>query len=419
MSTKYSRFEVDWWIIQKRFIYLIVIFVSLLVIGGAVSLYVWKYGNPFNRPVTVSEALAGARFISLEGDVRIVRAATRETVVANSQTQLYPGDTVQTQADGRARITLADGSTLVVRPNSTVIIRDNTSTEGGQKTHVRVAVDRGQINVRTEQQPESATNVVETKQTQNKLASETSASFGVNLEDKTEEIRVGSGSMETTTSSGEKTVVRGGEYVSVNPSGTLARRERLLDVPSAVEPRDLERIVVGANGAAHVLLRWQRPAMGVPAYYRVEVATSPFFVAAGKVIERDQLVATEFNASDLRPGVYFWRVRATASSGQASDWSEPQKFSIAPRGSGDQVPVSDISLDYVGGNIYLIRGRAQPGTTIRSAERETLTDSKESFQLQITVPEGKRQITIEAQDPQGNRSQYKVPLSHGAARTRK
>jgi hypothetical protein len=149
------------------------------------------------------------------------------------------------------------------------------------------------------------------------------------------------------------------------------------------------------------------------------VATSPFFVAAGKVIERDQLVSTEFNATDLRPGVYFWRVRATAASGQVSDWSDPQKFVIVTGGTGQSVAVTGLSAEYVGGNIYLIRGRAQYGTTIRVAEREALVGSDETFQIQTTVPAGAREVTLEAQDSQGNSSQYKVPLAAGAERKTK
>jgi hypothetical protein len=158
-------------------------------------------------------------------------------------------------------------------------------------------------------------------------------------------------------------------------------------------------------------LKWQRPQSGTPSYYRVEVATSPFFVADGKVIERDQLVATEFGASDLRPGVYFWRVRATASSGQASDWSDPLKFIVAPRGTGSQVVVSALSAELLGGNLYLVRGRAEPGTTIRLGGRETIVATDGSFQVQVTAARSTRDVTLEAQDPQGNSSQYKVALS--------
>lgn len=410
-NSRPTRFNMDWWVVPKRIVYLFVCLLLIACAAAGATLYVWKYGNPLNRVGTQTQAPNGARFISFEGDVRVVRATTRATVAAGSETQLYPGDTVQTGADGRARIGLADGSTLVVRPNTTSTLRANTgATNEGQKTNVRVAVDSGQISYRTEQQTDGGTNVVETKQTENKIAAQTGASFAVNP-DKTEEIRVGEGALETTTRDGGKIVLRGGEYAAVNPSGNFAKRERLLDIPAPLEPRDLAKVFVGANGAADVAIKWQRPASGQAAHYRVEVATSPFFVPAGKVFERDQLIATNFNASDLRSGVYFWRVRATAASGQTSDWSEPQKFIVAPGGTGQQVAISNWSTEHVGGQIYLARGHAEPGTTVRINGREALVAGDASFQLQITVPEASREVLVEARDPQGNKNQYRLPLN--------
>src|SRR5712691_171024 len=327
MITKVGHFEIEWWVIQKRAIYIaLLVLISCVLVAGA-SLYVWKYGNPLKNVAMRTDLPAGARFMAFEGDVRVIRSSTREVIVANSDTQLYPGDTVQTQADGRARINMADGSTVVVRPNSTIIIRDNASAEDGKRSNVHVVVDSGEMLVRTEQQSEGAKNVIETPKTQNQIGGQTASSFGVNPEG-TEEIRVNSGSVESGNRSGERTALQGGEYVSVNQSGTLSKPQRLLEVPQPLQPRNLERVFVSGNGSATVALRWQKPPSGVPSYYRVEVATSPFFVAEGKVIERDQLVATQFNASDLRQGAYFWRVRATDTSGQTSDWSEPLKFLI-------------------------------------------------------------------------------------------
>jgi hypothetical protein len=163
-------------------------------------------------------------------------------------------------------------------------------------------------------------------------------------------------------------------------------------------------------------LKWQRPQSGTPAYYKVEVATSPFFVAGGKVIERDQLGSTEFTASDLRPGVYFWRVRATASSGQTSEPSDPKKFIIAARGTGSSVPVSNLAAELLGGSIYLIRGRAEPGTTIRVAGRETIVPSEGSFQVQVTAPSGTQEIRIDAEDSRGNVTPYRVSLTARSGR---
>jgi FecR protein/Fibronectin type III domain len=417
MSTKSHRFAFDWWVVEKRAIYLMITgFVLFLLVIGA-ALYVWKYGNPLKNVGVNSKPSTGARFISFEGDVRVIRAATRENIAASSDTELFPGDTVQTQASGRARVGMADGSTLVVRPNSTITIRDNASGDDGKRTNVHVVVDSGQMYVRTEQQPEGTTNVVETPKTKSNLGNQTGASFGVTAEG-TEEIRVNAGVIETTNRSGEKTALHGGEYVSVNPSGTISRPQKLLDVPQPSQPHDLEKVFVSGNGAANIALKWLAPQSGTPSYYRVEVATSPFFVSDGKVIERDQLASTEFTASDLRPGTYFWRVRASAVSGQTSDWSEPQKFTVATRGSGSQVAVANLTADLLGGNIYLVRGRSEPGTTIRISGRETLTASDGNFQLQITARSGETQLTVEALDPRGNSSQYRVTLSGRSARAR-
>jgi hypothetical protein len=414
MVTKTSHFHFDWWIVQKRALHLAIAIAVVLLGICAAGVYVWKYGNPLKRVVLKTELPAGARFESFEGDVRVIHAATREVVLASSDVQLYPGDTVQTQADGRARIAMADGSTVVVRPNSTIIIRDNASADGEQKSNVHVVVDSGQMLVRTQDQSEGAKNVVETAKTKNEVGAQTQASFGVNPEG-TEEIRVNAGTVASENRSGERTTLRSGEYVSVNQSGTIAKPQRLLEVPQPAQPRDLEKIMVGNNRSANVALRWLKPQSGLASHYRVEVATSPFFVPEGKVIERDQLVSTQFSANDLRPGAYFWRVRATATSGQTSDWSEPLKFIVASASTGSgSVVVTRLSTTYLGGDLYIIRGSSAPGTTISAMGREALVGADGTFQMQITATSGTREVTVFAFDPQGNRSLYRLALTRSA-----
>ena len=161
MRTKEGHFQIEWWVIQKRAIYFAVLVgISCMLLAGA-WLYVSKYGNPLKNVAMRTDLPPGARFMSFEGDVRVIRSATREVIVASNDTQLYPGDTVQTQADGRARINMADGSTVVLRPNSTIIIRDNAGAEDGKRSNVHVVVDSGQMLVRTQPQGEGQ-NVIET-----------------------------------------------------------------------------------------------------------------------------------------------------------------------------------------------------------------------------------------------------------------
>ena len=415
MITKVGHFEIEWWVIKKRAIYIAVLTVISCAVAAGAWLYVSKFGNPLKNVALRTDLPAGARFMSFEGDVRVIRSATREVIVASNDAQLYPGDTVQTQADGRARINMADGSTVVLRPNSTIIIRDNAGAEDGKRSNVHVVVDSGQMLVRTQPQGEGQ-NVVETPKTQNTIGEQTQASFDVNPEG-TEKIRVNSGSVESQNRTGERASLQGGQYIAVNQSGTMSKPQRLLEAPQPLQPRNLERVFVSGNGSATVALRWQKPQSGVPSYYRVEVATSPFFVAEGKVIERDQLVATQFSASDLRQGVYFWRIRATDPSGQISDWSEPLKFLITTQGAGvSAVPVSNLTSVYLGGNVYVIRGTTAPGTSVRVSDREARAASDGNFQIQITAPSGTREVTIQASDSQGNNSQYRVPLTSPGSR---
>ncbi len=398
---------------SKRAIYIVIALLLMLAAAGGIAVYGWLYGNPFKHIAANIGVPAGARFLSFDGDVRVVRAQTRESLLARSDTQLYPGDIVQTQADGRARIQLADGSTLLVKPNSVVTIRDNTGGENGSRTNVRVAVARGQVNVRTEQQTEGSKNIVETQLTRNNLAGQTSASFGVH-EDNTEDVRVLNGAVDTTTRGGEHQVLQPGEYVAFNQSGSIKSREHLLDVPTPLLPHDLDKILTGQSGAASVALRWQRPASGTPNHYRVEIATSPFFVAAGKVSERDQLEATDFNVGDLRPGVYFWRVRAVAQSGQTSEWSEPQKFTVATGAPpAERVAVANVTFEYIAGHIYIARGRTQAGNAIRIAGREALAAPDGTFQLQFTAPPGTREVALEIEDPHGNKAYARQKLGGG------
>jgi hypothetical protein len=92
------------------------------------------------------------------------------------------------------------------------------------------------------------------------------------------------------------------------------------------------------------------------------------------------------------------------------------KFIVATRGTGSQVAVSNLSAELLGGSLYLVRGRAEPGTTIKVSGRETIVAPDGSFQIQVTASGGARDVAIEAQDPQGNSSQYKVSLFGRTAR---
>ena len=346
-----------------------------------------------------------AKIISFEGDVRIIRSATRETILVTRVTFVAAGDTIQTQADGRAQVQMIDGSMLSIRPNSTIIIRDSASIFGG--TNVRVTLDEGQLNVRTQEQPENAENVVEMMESESRVYPQTDASFKINDQTNGGEIRISRGGVESNTG-GEKTFIGENEFATVN-NGKISPKERLLDAPKLVAPQNSEQLASSADAS----FRWQKPESNSALTYHLQVSSSPFFVPEAMKLERDALNTQIFTLANLSPGTYYWRIRASAASGQTSDWSEPWKFTVIKQINAEAITATDWNVERVGGNVYIIGGRTKPGATVRSSGREVFASSDGSFRLQISSSSGA--ATVEINDEKGNRSRYSISLNSGQA----
>jgi hypothetical protein len=399
---KYGRFYVDWWNIKKSTVYgLITVVLLLAILGGGGW---WLYRNDFFLAKTEVDDTPkdAARIISFEGDVRVTRAATRETIIVTKPTYVSAGDTVQTQADGRAQIQMIDGSVLTIRPNSTVIIRDSSSIFGGK--NVRVALDAGQMNVKTEDQPADTENIVEVKESENKLLAQTDASFGVNPNTNGGEIRVSRGGVETNVG-GEKTVIQNGEFASVNNGKTS--KENLLEPPKPLAPNSQNSVQALASGAADVTFNWEKPAASIQSYH-LQVSKSPFFVPDTIVFERTSLTQTSFTVANIAPGTYYWQARAVANSGQASEWSEKVRFTVIKGQASQPIAISEWQVEKLGGKIYRLKGKTQAGVIVRAGGRETFASSDGSFLIQIASQTS--EVTVEASDERGNRSGFVISL---------
>ena len=404
-DNKFRRFYVDWWNIKKSTIYgivAVIVFVCLLV-GGSWLLV--RYNFFSSQPENTDIPKDAARIISFEGDVRIVRADTRETILVTRTTHVSAGDTIQTQSDGRAQIQMIDGSILTVRPNSTIVIRDSSSIFGGK--NVRVALDDGQINVKSEELAAETDNIVEMKESENRILSQTDASFGINPENNAGEIRVSRGGVESTVGS-DKTLVSNGEFASINNGKTS--KENLLEPPKLVSPNAQTIVQALASGNADVTFSWEKPNVSIQSYH-LQVARSPFFVPDTIAFERTSLATNSFTVANLAPGTYYWQVRAIANSGQTSEWSEKVRFTIVKGAANQKITVSDWNIEKVGGKIYRISGKTQAGAIVRAAGRETFAINDGSFLIQIAAPAP--EVTVEVGDERGNRSGFVIALDSG------
>lgn len=401
-DNKYRKFYVDWWNIRKSTIYgliALVLFAGAVYLGGRWA----SRNNWFVPPDTIDIPKDAARIISFEGEVRITRAATRETILVTRETYVVAGDTIQTQPDGRAIIQMIDGSRYAVKPNSTVVVRDTTSFLGGK--NVRVRLDDGQVNVRTDEQPENTKNIVELGESENQLMPKTDASFnsdGANGG----EIRISHGGVETTLG-GETTTIGENEFASVN-GNKLSAREKLLAPPRPNTPGNSEQIVDSSGGGVNVTFTWQDPEGNPAASYYLQVSKSPYFASDAILVDRNGMHSRDFRLAGISPGTYYWRLKATAKSGQTTNWNDPWKFMVVRGGESVAIDASDWQVEKVGGNVYIISARTQAGMNVRSLGRSTYAGPDGSFRLQINS--SSIETAVEIGDDRGNRTGFILSL---------
>lgn len=403
MENKYRKFYVEWWKIRKSTIYGLVAFV---VVTGTVITGVWwalQY-NWFAQQAAPEAPKDAARIISFEGDVRITRAATRETILVTKETFVAAGDTIQTQADGRAVVQMIDQSVYSVRPNSTVVIRDSSSLFGG--TNVRVALDDGQINVRTDQQPENTENVVEMMDSETQLKSQTDASFNADSYSRGGEIRISRGSVETSIG-GERATINANEFASVN-DGKIASREKLLLPPKPATPGNMSQVVDSSGRGVTMAFAWQDESSIPVANYYIQIARSPYFSPDSILVDRGGVTSHDFRLAGLLPGIYYWRLKTTSRAGQTSEWNEPWRFNVAKRETNPAIEVADWGVEKVGGNIYIISGRTRAGLQVRAQGRQIFAAGDGVFRLQVSTPLS--EVAIELGDDSGNRGGFVLGL---------
>lgn len=405
-DNKYRKFYVDWWNIRKSTIYGLAAFVILsAAIGGGVW---WASNhNLFVPAPDLNIPKDAARIVSFEGEVRLIRAQTRETILVTKETWVAAGDTIQTQSDGRAIVQMIDGSVYSVRPNSTVVVRDSTSILGGK--NVRVRINDGQLNVRTNDQPADSKNIVELGDSENEVQPKTDASFNTNGTNGGE-IRISRGGVETTIG-GDKTAIGENEYVSIN-GNKLSAKEKLMAAPRAVSPDNNGQIVDSTGNGVNVTFTWLDSEAGNAASYYLQVAKSPVFASDSIMVDRAALTTREFRLSGLLPGAYYWRLKATARSGQTTNWNEAWKFVVVKGGGSITIDASDWAVEPVGGNIYFISGRTQPGMVVRALGRSVFAGPDGSFKIQVSTPS--TEAYVEIGDDRGNRSGYILSMRTGS-----
>ncbi|HSI87492.1 MAG TPA: hypothetical protein VK918_00415, partial [Pyrinomonadaceae bacterium] len=236
-----------------------------------------------------------------------------------------------------------------------------------------------------------------------RLRPETEASFNADARANGGEIRISRGSVETTIG-GDSAEITANEFAAIR-GGRLSDREKLMLPPRLVAPANQGQLA-DSGGGVNVAFAWEDPEAA--AAYQIQVARSPYFASDAIMIDRGGITGREFRMAGLTPGNYYWRLKGSARSGQISEWSEPSRFTVVRGGTGSGIDAAEWNVERVGGSVYIIAARTQPGMLVRSQGREVFAGPDGSFRIQISSRAS--EANVEIGDERGNRAGFVISL---------
>ncbi|MBI4466791.1 MAG: FecR domain-containing protein [Acidobacteria bacterium] len=330
--------------------------VFLLLRPGALDAVLAKLTSGGGERTGVQEA-PQARFINLDGTVRLKKRDAVQWVNADYSVPLDPGDTVQTGPNGIARITFVDGTTYVVKPDTLIVIEQHQALEN-QTTKVAVQVASGAVDLSTGTwEAPGSTSEVRFENAVARMQQNTRAAI---RQDPNANIH------EITVSEGNAALRKGNQTIQVgpyeragftDPQGGL-NKEKVIAPPKLMRPRNLEPII--STNPSEEVVRFEWGSVEQARSYHLRVSNSPLFTSV--LLDR-RLNATSFSARGLQPGEYYWTVNAVDAKSQESQQSEPNRFTLAEQAAAEQLLlVIDSMIQH--GRVIEIVGRTEPGATV-------------------------------------------------------
>lgn len=359
------RVEVYWTTVTYKTVILCILLAIALISGG---IYITKPGlyatlikkidsavsNPDADPVNADQK--HARFVNLEGRVQVKKVNSVQWVNATLSMPLDKGDLVQTGPDSDARITFADGTIYLVKPDTFVTVEEN-STESNRPTSVAVRINTGSVDLATSNlgSPDSKASVrAEDATTQ--LRSNSRAAVKFDPQNKESEVVVSSGSAQVQRGQ-ERIDLSQFEKATITASGVI-QKSMVLAPPDLVEPLNLAPIIAENPRNATVHFEW-KPVQEA-AFYTLRVSTTAMFT---KTVLDKKVNGTSVDISGLDAGDYFWSVIATDAKKQSSEVSEIFKFTLVTQGKSQEM-LLEIAGTQLHGRVAEIIGRTEPGAAL-------------------------------------------------------
>jgi hypothetical protein len=313
-----------------------------------------RVSNPESDPVSADQK--HAKFVNLDGKVEVKKVNSVQWVVADFRTMLDKGDQIKTGSDGDARITFGDGTTYTMKPDSLVVVEENSS-ENNKPSSSGIGITTGTVDwaVPTFTLAESRAQV-RVEDTKAQLGSNSRGKVKADPENKSSEIVVSSGSAQVQRGQ-EKIDLAPFEKVTIPSNGTF-QKSNVLAPPELVAPLNLSPIIAENPKISPVRFEWKPVQDAVS--YSLRVSTTSMFT---KTVKEAKVSSTAVEITGLDPGDYFWNVTATDGKKQTSEVGETFKFTLVAQGKSQSM-LLEIDGTQLHGRVAEIVGRTEPGAAL-------------------------------------------------------
>lgn len=400
---RFGGLEVYWTTVTYRSLLFVVlalllagISITILLRPGILEQVMAKLTSKGNDDASAVEEAAQARFINLDGTVRVKGRDSSQWVNADYRIPLEEGDIIQTGPQGIARITFIDGTTYVVKPNTLIVIEENIALKD-RTTRVAVQVTSGAVDLSTGSWEPGSSSVIRFSDAEARMGQNTRAAVTSNPKTQVNEITVAEGS--ALVSRRDQSIQVGPyERASFRTPDDSLTKEQVLAPPTLLRPRNLEPIISANPRQEVVRFTWSRVAQANR--YRLRLSTSPLLTST--VLDRT-VQSSSFRARGLQPGDYYWTVTAFDEKGQESQQSPQYRFSLFEQPASEELLLVIDNVVQHGRHIEII-GRTEAGAMVTiNAEPVANVRPDGSFRHFIgpLASAGAHSITIVAQNRRG------------------
>jgi hypothetical protein len=304
---------------------------------------------------------------------------------------LKENDMARTLALSLARITFHDLSQIKLNENSQAVIQRSRFDALTNKTSSKVKIEKGDAYAQLLNSPKKKFDLdvpgVKTEINSKYFWVEKSTS-DTKLANYNGEIKV-----EVQDSA---VVVKKNQGSIIPKDGPPTKPTELLPAPDLISPVDQSQYF-----NSDVSFSWK----GVEnaAGYWFQITRDPEFKEL--VLMQKNIQGTSFRASNLQPGIYYWRVCSVDKLSLPGDYSPSFGFALFSDKTKPFLVVDNVpQVHFTKESELSIKGKTLSSCKVLIGEKEIIPNSNGSFDARHNLKEGKNIVEIRAIDPSGNES---------------